>query len=1044
MRTLLRSLLVAIPALTLAVVACRKAPGSGGDVGDAAVPPPNRCEADLGLDLSGTGAVARVAAAGDLIGGEAANGRTGDFLLANDKIRVLIQQPDRHIGPLPFGGNIIDADVIRPAGEPGRDSFGEIGPFYQFARTANVDSVEVLRDGSEGGPAVIAATGTDTLDDFINVNSVISGFTSGALRLRVDTEAELPLRLTTYYVLSPGQKRVQLVTAICNQGAKALLLPVGDLMDTGGDVAVYNPSSKAGGYGVSYSEIADTPELNLVAKDTAYGYLPATTQNQTLVVAGVVGSLVGSSGILDWLDDGPRSGALKIPANGSASYRRDLVVGRTLSEVRDTTYELRGTATGAVSGVVTRGGAPLAGARVAAVHPTAYTYKAADGSDRNETRNTTESVFITNVDGAFSGKLPLGTYAVSAWAEGSTPSADVQLAVTAAGAKQDMTLEAPARLTITARDAVKGTPMPAKVAVQCLARCPGRDKLIRFFDSHADPAGDDVERVLWLDARGEATVDVPPGTYEILASRGIEYSSWPDTWPTVRGARVTLAAGANPTVAATLSRVVDTTGWMSGDFHVHGINSPDSPVPLIHRVLTFMTEGVDVMVSTDHDFITDYAPTVASLDALSPAGTPRASDFLSTMVGVELTTFDYGHVNAFPLTPKQGDLNGGAFDWAGGLGANHTPGEIFAGLKALPGPDGAERVVQLNHPRGGSFFGALKVDTRTFASHADPTTYRMPAHAPDASGDTGLFDKGFTAMEVMNNIDEKQVHQLMNDWFTFTSRGFLVTGTAVSDTHTRNFNGAYGRSFCNVGVDKPSELTPGALARAVNAHKVVNSIGPFISVVAESGAEKKGVGEVLATAGKPVKLTVTVQSPTWMSWDRIEVHTYRAGTEAKNGNPNDSWPADGADGLPTTLEAAGLATLVDLKMETPVAGAEGGMRYLVKREFTATPTADTWFVVIVRRPKGIAFLAPQVSASKDNTLVAFTNPILIDVDGGGYDKFPMTSAPLPTPEPEGTPRDPTVDGLLPAKKPLIKFQKRELLEQAFGDTNHINLPKSAE
>ena len=73
----------------------------------------------------------------ELIGGEAAQGRIGDVLMYNSKIRVIIQGVDRTIGPGPFGGTIIDADIMRSEGAQGQDEFGEITPFFQLGLTVS-------------------------------------------------------------------------------------------------------------------------------------------------------------------------------------------------------------------------------------------------------------------------------------------------------------------------------------------------------------------------------------------------------------------------------------------------------------------------------------------------------------------------------------------------------------------------------------------------------------------------------------------------------------------------------------------------------------------------------------------------------------------------------------------------------------------------------------------------------------------------------------------------------------------------------------------
>ena len=131
------------------------------DAGPETPPISGRC--DLELDsFRGTGwgaRVVQVASDADLIGGPNAAGRVGDWLLANDKVKVIIQGFDRHIGPQPCGGTILDADLVRPG--PGQDQFGETGLLYNLGRTLEPTRFDVISDGSQGGPAILAVTGPD-------------------------------------------------------------------------------------------------------------------------------------------------------------------------------------------------------------------------------------------------------------------------------------------------------------------------------------------------------------------------------------------------------------------------------------------------------------------------------------------------------------------------------------------------------------------------------------------------------------------------------------------------------------------------------------------------------------------------------------------------------------------------------------------------------------------------------------------------------------------------------------------------------------------
>ena len=62
----------------------------------------------------------------DLIEGPMSRGTLGDYLLANGEIQVVIQKPERSLMVVgTFGGQILDADLVRLPGDPVRDAFEE-------------------------------------------------------------------------------------------------------------------------------------------------------------------------------------------------------------------------------------------------------------------------------------------------------------------------------------------------------------------------------------------------------------------------------------------------------------------------------------------------------------------------------------------------------------------------------------------------------------------------------------------------------------------------------------------------------------------------------------------------------------------------------------------------------------------------------------------------------------------------------------------------------------------------------------------------------
>ena len=155
------------------------------------------CGDDAGLsdyypDLPPTGgatgaSAGQVTEASQLVTGPATSGMIGDFFIANDKVRFIIQAPTRVIGVIPQGGNIMDAAEIGPNGEQVLpDHFGELSLIYKLGRTCEPDHIEIVRDGSKGGPAVLRAIGKTGNNDFINLKGL------GILPVSDDLDPDVP------------------------------------------------------------------------------------------------------------------------------------------------------------------------------------------------------------------------------------------------------------------------------------------------------------------------------------------------------------------------------------------------------------------------------------------------------------------------------------------------------------------------------------------------------------------------------------------------------------------------------------------------------------------------------------------------------------------------------------------------------------------------------------------------------------------------------------------------------------------------------------
>jgi len=414
---------------------------------------------------------------------------------------------------------------------------------------------------------------------------------------------------------------------------------------------------------------------------------------------------------------------------------------------------------------------------------------------------------------------------------------------------------------------------------------------------------------------GVGVIALPFGTYRITVSRGPEW--------TIEQQKITVrAAGAE--LHAKLSHVVDTPHWVSGDFHVHAASSPDSRVPMRDRVYEFISDGVDLIVSTDHNVVADYKPVIADM---------HVEHLLASATGDEITTSDWGHFGAFPLPSEMAATGHGAIPVEG-----LAPTDIFAAVRKTA-PDA---LIDVHHPRlekqiGYFYLGGFD-DTRDEASRPG-------------------FSYDFDAIEVLNGYQDtnrRTIDRVMRDWFALLDRGHLVTATGNSDTHHLDYNiGGYPRNYVAVDNDDLATLDPKAIAAAVKAHHSFFTTGPIVDVHVGSA----GMGDLAPAPGGKATIDVHVRAAPWVSVSRVII--YVAGKPVRR------------------FELPKLPTRGPLAAITPVERFHQSWAFTVPN--------DTYVVV---RVEGDGSLSPVVGGGKDVTVFPFavTNPIFLDVDGNGqYD-----------------------------------------------------------
>ncbi|MCA9037971.1 MAG: hypothetical protein KDA91_22750, partial [Planctomycetaceae bacterium] len=144
---------------------------------------------------------------------------------------------------------------------------------------------------------------------------------------------------------------------------------------------------------------------------------------------------------------------------------------------------------------------------------------------------------------------------------------------------------------------------------------------------------------------GKVQATLASGTYDLIISHGPEYDA--------EFTKLQVEAGKTSEVQVKLSRVVNTTGWVSADFHSHSSPSGDNTGSQLGRVLNLAAEHVEFAPCTEHNRISTYVDHIQS---------QNLGAFLSTVSGMELTgsPLPLNHQNAFPLIYKPRTQDGGA------------------------------------------------------------------------------------------------------------------------------------------------------------------------------------------------------------------------------------------------------------------------------------------------------------------------------------------------------------------------------------------------
>ena len=438
------------------------------------------------------------------------------------------------------------------------------------------------------------------------------------------------------------------------------------------------------------------------------------------------------------------------------------------------------------------------------------------------------------------------------------------------------------------------------------------DKSDMFPNAGADPERLAVRYHAIYTLKGEGTITVPVGTWNVYASHGIEWSLDHKT--------ITIEDGGKYSWNAELVHEVDTTDWVSGDFHLHTLtHSGHGDSNMNERIISLIGENVEFAVATDHNHNTDYQPTINRLDA---------NEHITAVVGNEVSS-PYGHLNAFPLNAD-----------AKVVDQKLEAPELFALIRAEKNDAGVIPIIQINHPRWGNidYFGTRGLDPVTGESDDDRWSWDFDSiEVLNENPGWGFYDAEITDMPTRSSR-----HSVLRDWYNMLNAGRNIVAVGNSDSHTVTKNIAgIPRNYVFTGTDDPSNIDPAKVAQAIRAGKLSTTTGPFLRMTANGHP----MGSTISVHDQKLDVHVDVQAASWIDLDTVRI--------IQNGEE-----------------------VASIEYE----GQRDGPLHLRPRIRIAIPR-DCWIIAIAQ---GDEPMTPFVMHNDRDVLpLAIANPIYIDADGDG-------------------------------------------------------------
>ncbi len=368
------------------------------------------------------------------------------------------------------------------------------------------------------------------------------------------------------------------------------------------------------------------------------------------------------------------------------------------------------------------------------------------------------------------------------------------------------------------------------------------------------------------------SIDLAAGEYRVYATRGPEYSL------TNKEMQVFTAKQTKLEIELP-QQVINTPGYISADLHVHAGVGFDNTFSTKARVKTFVAEHAEVMVSSEHDVLMDFAPIISAMKLADKVVSVAAVE-MTSLLPSKLNPYTGGHVNFFPVQPKPLEYRNGML--------NHED-RVLRDVIADFNQHHPQAIAQLNHARQNlALSGKLPsnyeelIDYGAYLDHmgeaGHPYNPEQSIHThpnnylvePDQA--TGVRNIDFDAMEIINPggpFHQDRIDALRKDWLSFIRQGFRITGTANSDSHHSGQQVGLPRTMVAMADDSVTEFNQDEFIQAIAQGNVYGTTGPMLEVELTDKVSSAVMGQTFS--GDRAQLNVSVFSADWIDVESIKV-----------------------------------------------------------------------------------------------------------------------------------------------------------------------------